>query len=115
MHYLLFYEKVPDYAAREGTSRAAHRDHVLAAVRQGELILAGSLADPLDGAAILLFRSDGPATAEAFARADPYVQSGVVNRWRVRAWETVVGEGAARPSPQTVSGSAGRARSASIG
>src|SRR4029079_10841053 len=87
MHYLLFYEKVADHAARQSPAlQIAHRDHVAAAARQGELVLAGSLADPDDGAALLLFRSDSPRTAEAFARADPYVKEGVIARWQVRRW-----------------------------
>jgi uncharacterized protein YciI len=101
MHYLLFYEKVPDHANREGPLRAAHRDYVQAAARRGELLLGGSLADPTDGAAVLLFRADAPAAVEAFAAADPYVRHGVVSRWRVRAWETVVGAGAAIPLPDS--------------
>jgi uncharacterized protein YciI len=97
MHYLLFYEKAADHANREVPLRAAHRDHVCAAVDRGEIILAGSLADPVDGAAVLLFKADSPAVAEAFAKTDPYVQDGLVCRWRVRAWHTVVGAGAAMP------------------
>jgi uncharacterized protein len=30
-----------------------------------------------------------------FARADPYVKNGLVTRWRVRPWTTVVGPSAA--------------------
>jgi uncharacterized protein YciI len=33
--------------------------------------------------------------AEQFAAADPYVLNGLVTRWRVREWTTVVGPGAA--------------------
>lgn len=99
MHYLLFYEKAPDYAVRQGPLQAPHLAYVQAAVRRGELVLGGSLADPTDGAAVLLFRADTPAVAEDFAKADPYVVHGVVSRWRVRAWETVVGKDAAIPLP----------------
>ena len=35
--------------------------------------------------------TDSPAAAEAFAVADPYVRAGLVTRWRVREWTTVVG------------------------
>jgi uncharacterized protein len=104
LHYLLFYEKLPDYLDREGPLRAAHRAHVLAAARRGELLLGGSLANPTDGAAVLLFQADGPAGVEAFAAADPYVLDGVVCRWWVRAWETVVGAGAAVPLLESESG-----------
>lgn len=43
----------------------------------------GRLANPPDGA-VLLFKGDSPAPAEAFARADPYVLNGLIARWRVR-------------------------------
>lgn len=99
MHFLLFYEKVPDYAAREPAHQAAHRTHVLAAVARGELVLGGPLNDPTDGSNVLLFRSDSAATAESFAAADPYVKHGIVNRWHVRPWQTVVGKDAACPLP----------------
>lgn len=91
MHYLLFYDKAPDHADRQAPLQAAHRDHCLAAARRGELVLGGSLADPVDGTAVVLFRADSPTVAEAFAAADPYVIHGVVSRWRVRKWDTVVG------------------------
>jgi uncharacterized protein YciI len=97
VHYLLFYEKVPDYAVRQAAFQEAHRTHVLDAVCRGELLLGGNLADPPDGAAVLLFRADSSAVAEAFAASDPYVVHGIVSRWRVRTWETVVGPGAAAP------------------
>ncbi len=96
MHYLLFYDVVPDYAQRRGPLRAEHLALARAAVRRGELVLGGALADPVDGA-VLLFRGDSPAAAEAFAAADPYVRNGLVTRWRVRRWTTVVGDGAAVP------------------
>jgi uncharacterized protein len=72
---------------------------VRAAHTRGELVLAGALADPTDGA-VLVFRGDSPAAAEAFAAADPYVRHGLVTRWRVRAWATVIGDGATAPSPE---------------
>ena len=52
----------------------------------------------IDGA-VLLFSCDSPAPAEAFAAADPYVVNGVVARWRVRPWTTMVGELAACEPP----------------
>jgi uncharacterized protein YciI len=97
MHYLLFYEKAADYAEREKPFSAAHLAHVFAAVERGEVVLGGPLRDPVDGSNVLLFQADSAATVEAFATADPYVQSGVVSKWRVRTWETVVGEDAAHP------------------
>ena len=63
---------------------------------RGELVLAGALAEPADGA-VLVFQGDSPAAAEAFAEADPYVRHGLVTGWRVRPWTTVVGDRAATP------------------
>jgi uncharacterized protein len=94
MHYLLFYDTAPDYLQRREPLRADHLALARAARDRGELVLAGALAEPVDGA-VLLFEADSPAPAEAFARADPYVREGLVRAWRVRPWTTVVGERAA--------------------
>ena len=59
-------------------------------------VVAGALADPVDGA-VLMFAGDDQSVAEEFDRADPYVQNGLVREWRVREWTTVVGELAATP------------------
>jgi hypothetical protein len=98
MHYLLLYDVVPDYVERRAAFREAHLALGRAAIARGELVLGGALADPVDGA-VLLFQGDSPAAAEAFARADPYVTNGLVTKWRVRTWTTVVGTGAAVPVP----------------
>jgi uncharacterized protein YciI len=94
VHYLLFYDVVPDYETKRVPFRTLHLAHARSAVERGELILGGALADPVDGA-VLLFSGSSPAVAEAFARADPYVLNGLVREWRVRAWTTVVGPAAA--------------------
>lgn len=94
MHYLLIYEVVPDYAERRVPFRAMHLAHARAAHARGELILGGALADPIDGA-VLLFSGDSPAAAEEFAKNDPYVKNGLVTKWTVRTWTTVVGDQAA--------------------
>ncbi|HZL87200.1 MAG TPA: YciI-like protein [Pirellulaceae bacterium] len=91
MHYLLFYEVVPDYVEHRAPLREAHLALARAANARGELVLGGALDDPVDGA-VLLFRGDSPAAAEAFAKADPYVAHGLVTRWYVRKWATVVGD-----------------------
>lgn len=96
MHFLLIYEFVPDYLQRRGEFRAAHLQLAWQAAERGELLLGGAVGEPIEGG-ILLFRGDGPAAAEAFARADPYVQHGLVTRWRVAPWKTVVGRDAAEP------------------
>ncbi len=96
MHFLLIYDVSPDYLVRRGEFRNAHLQLAWAAHARGELLLGGALADPADGA-ILLFQGETAEAAERFARADPYVANGLVQRWRVRPWTTVVGDGAATP------------------
>ncbi|WP_027211251.1 YciI-like protein [Burkholderia sp. WSM2232] len=96
MHYLLTYDLVPDYLERRGEYREAHLKLAWAAAERGELVLGGALTDPVD-TAVLLFKGDTPESAQAFAKADPYVRAGLVARWRVREWTTVVGESATTP------------------
>jgi len=98
VHWLLFYDYVPDYLERRSALREAHLSHVKPYLERGELVLGGAFANPADGA-VLLFRSDGPETAGQFADADPYVEEGLVTNWYVREWTTVVGAEAARPLP----------------
>jgi uncharacterized protein YciI len=97
MHYLLMYDFVSDYLDRRATYRDEHLKLAWEATERGELVLAGALTEPTDSA-LLLFKGDSPAAAEAFARKDPYVLAGLVTRWRVREWMTVVGESATRPT-----------------
>jgi uncharacterized protein YciI len=100
MHYLLLYDVVADYPERRKPWRAVHLAHAQRAVARGELVLGGALANPADGA-VLLFQGSSPRVAEEFAAADPYVLNGVVTRWRVREWTTVVGPYAAAPVTPT--------------
>ena len=98
MHYLLFYDVVDDYVTRRVPLRPQHIAYARQAVARGELVLAGAVANPPDGA-VFLFRGSSPAAAEAFAAGDPYVTHGIVTRWRVREWTTVVGREAEVPLP----------------
>ena len=97
MHFLLFYDVVDDYVDRRAPFRAQHLSLIQKAHDCGELVMAGALADPADGA-VLVFRGPSPEPAESFAKADPYVLNGLVKRWRVRPWNTVVGDGATPPA-----------------
>jgi uncharacterized protein len=96
MHYLLTYELEPDYLARRGQFRDVHLHLAWQASKRGEIVLAGALGDPIESA-LLLFESSSPAAAEAFAKSDPYVLNGLVKRWTVKPWYTVVGEKASTP------------------
>lgn len=97
MHFLLFYDVTDDYIERRAPFRAEHLALIRKAHDRGELVMAGALADPADGA-VLVFRGPSAQAAEAFAQADPYVRNGLVKTWRVRHWTTVVGDGARMPA-----------------
>ena len=95
MHYLLFYEVVDDYADRRLHFRSAHLTHAEESIARGELLLGGAFAGPVDGA-VLLFNGSSAEIAESFAKSDPYVTNGLVTKWYVREWTTVVGPMAVR-------------------
>ena len=93
MHYMLIYELAPDYLARRGSFR---NEHLRLAWEAEGMVLGGALTEPTDRA-LLLFEGDSPDAAKRFANADPYVKNGLVTRWEVRPWTTVVGKTAANP------------------
>jgi uncharacterized protein YciI len=96
VHYLLFYDFVADYVERRAEFRARHLQLAWEAQARGELILAGAYAGPVDGAA-LLFQCASREIPERFVASDPYVQSGLVTKWHIREWTTVVGRDAITP------------------
>ena len=96
MHYLMFYDYTADYLVRRGEFRASHLKLAWESHERDELVLGGAYDDPADGAA-LLFKCESPDVAERFAKVDPYVRNGLVTRWRIRRWNTVVGSAAANP------------------
>lgn len=96
MHYLLIYDVTAAYLTRRAEFRAQHLALAWAAAERGELVLGGAAGEPVESA-ILLFNCDSPAIPEAFANRDPYVLHGLVARWRVLPWHTVVGDTAANP------------------
>lgn len=97
MHYLLIYDVGPDYLEKRAPHRDAHLTLARAAAARGELVLGGAVDGGRAGS-ILLFKGDSPEAAEAFAKQDPYVKHGVVERWRVSEWTTVVGPLAEQPA-----------------
>lgn len=97
MHYLLIYELADDYLQRRQDFRAAHLELAWKAKETLGLKLAGALAEPADQA-ILMFECDSADSVEFFAKADPYVKNGLVKSWKVRQWNTVVGDDATTPT-----------------
>jgi uncharacterized protein YciI len=95
-YFLLFYETVDNYVEKRAPYRAQHLELAREAYARGELLLAGALAEPADGA-VLVFRTPDQAAVENFARRDPYVQNGLIKTWRVRPWTVVIGNDPAEP------------------
>ena len=89
-HFALIYDVVEHFVERRMPFRPAHLQLLRDAEARGFLRFAGPLGEPPDGA-LLVFRADGAADVEAFARVDPYVTGGLVTAWRVRPWNIVIG------------------------
>jgi hypothetical protein len=96
MHYLLTYDYVTDILERRGPYRSEHLRLAWEANEQGTLVLAGALADPVDGA-VFIFDCEAESQVREFASNDPYVKHGLVTQWKVRPWTTVVGKDAKTP------------------
>jgi uncharacterized protein YciI len=105
-YFALFYEVVDDFSHRRVPYREEHLKLARDAHARGELVLAGALAEPADGA-LLVFRGQQPDSAENFARHDPYVINGLVQRWYVREWSVVVGNEPATGGTEVASESGG--------
>ena len=87
-HFLLLYDYPDDVLER----RAPWREEHLALVREwkkdGRLLLAGAIGDPVSGGA-LAFRVDDEGEITEFMSLDPYVREGVIVGHRVEPWKVV--------------------------
>jgi uncharacterized protein len=89
IYFALEYDVVPNFVERRAPFRDEHLAHVRAARDRGEIVMAGAVGEPPDGA-LLIFKVPDATLVEAFADADPYVQQQLVVRRRVRRWHVVV-------------------------
>jgi uncharacterized protein len=85
-HHVLIYSYVPDILERRAPHRAEHLAKIAAAKEDGRLVMAGPIGDPPNGGLLVFNARDA---AEGFARADPYVEAGLVTEWRVEPWTLV--------------------------
>ena len=90
MHYILFYKYGPDYLTKREPFREEHLRLLREAHERGEVVMAGALNDPPDGAAII-FKAEDPSAVRAVAVNDPYVKNGVVLEWDIRPYKVVIG------------------------
>ena len=93
-HFLLFYTTADDYLERRGEFRSDHLRLAWEYQERGDLVLAGALADP-PGRCGADVPGRRPFGRRALRRGR--VSNGLVTRWYVREWTTVVGELAAHP------------------
>jgi uncharacterized protein YciI len=89
-YYVLTYEVVDDMANRRLPFREAHLGLIRDLHSRGEIVMAGAVGDPPDGA-LIVFRAPSLEIAEAFVRNDPYVKNGLVVSWKVKPWTVVAG------------------------
>lgn len=90
-YFVLRYDEVvADYVTRRAPYREEHLRLLREAHARGEVLMAGAVGETPDGA-IIIFRGETPAVAEAFVRTDPYVTNGLILSWRVQPWNVVVG------------------------
>ncbi len=97
MLYLLIYDFVDDYLERRTALRPEHLALCRQAVARGEMLAGGAVGNPPESG-LLLFQG-AAEHAEKFAVADPYVTRGLVTRWQVKPWTTVVGIRELVPDP----------------
>ncbi len=90
MHFVLFYDYVPDVLEKRTPHRPDHLSLAKEAQAAGKLVLAGAFDPPTDGA-LFVFKAESAAEVEDFVRRDPYVKNGVVTGWRVKPWTVVIG------------------------
>jgi len=79
---------VDDMVQRRDPYRQAHLERIGGEREAGRVVMAGALGDPPHGAAIV-FRGASREQIEAFARADPYVEAGLVTARRIERWNVV--------------------------
>ncbi|MCX6154577.1 MAG: YciI-like protein [Candidatus Kapabacteria bacterium] len=89
MNYILFYKTVNDYVVRRAPYRDEHLSYATKYLNRGELLMAGTLSEPVDSA-VLIFKCKNPSLVEEFASNDPYVVNGLISEWTIRPWNVVL-------------------------
>ena len=85
MKYVLFYDSAEDVLSKAPAQQEAHGVRLREFASRGELLMTGPFSNPQEEGAMSVFTSR--AAAEEFAKGDPFVLNGVVERWYVREWD----------------------------
>ena len=86
MKIVAFYEMAPDALPKLMAFFPAHRERLDEFHRRGELIAAGPLGSPPEGAMAIFPTRE---SAEEFIAGDPFVVNGLVSKWRLAEWNAV--------------------------
>jgi uncharacterized protein len=73
MYSLLMYDYVADILERRAPFREGHLALIGEAHKKGTLLMAGALAEPVDGA-VFIFTTGDRSVVEDFVERDPYVR-----------------------------------------
>ena len=87
-YHVLQYNYVPDILEKRDPYRAEHLDGAKQMAAQNKLVMAGALADPVDGA-LFIFKGVSKDDIEAFVKKDPYVIHGLVPKYSIRPYMVV--------------------------
>ncbi len=88
MKYAMLYEAAEDFRSKVPQHIERHRALWKEFHRAGTLLMIGPFTDEPAGGALGIFSSRG--AAEAFVKADPFVEYGLVARWTIREWNEVL-------------------------
>jgi uncharacterized protein len=86
----LKYDYVPDILAKRDPYRAEHLAAAKKKAEEGKLVIAGALAEPVDGACFI-FKGMTTAEVEGFVKSDPYFKAGLITAYAVRPYLAVAG------------------------
>jgi uncharacterized protein YciI/uncharacterized protein YndB with AHSA1/START domain len=85
--YVLTYHSVPGFAPLARQHFPAHYARLVAFRERGDLLLVGTLAEPVNGDALAVFTSR--EAAEEFVAEDPFVLNQVVASYTIRPWQEI--------------------------
>jgi uncharacterized protein YciI len=88
MKYVMTYRAVEDFLPLARQHGPAHVARLHEFHDRGELLLVGTLGEPMNGDALGVFTTR--EAAEEFIAGDPFVVHGVVAGWTVRPWNEVL-------------------------
>lgn len=89
MYYVLIYKTIENYLSKKEEYLKEHLNYTIQYISKGELILSGTLVDPLD-TVMFVFKTEKKDSVFEFALNDPYVINGLIKSWEVRKWNVEI-------------------------